>query len=162
MVRISICVGTHYGEEQIVGKKRMFVAAVVALIGLVALGGPALAAGTVLTATLSGAAEVPGPGDPNGAGGARLRTFPEEQKVCYSITVRNIGPATAAHIHQGGPTVAGPIIKELKAPRDGSSSGCVGMVREKIRQINRNPAGFYVNVHNREFPNGAVRGQLSK
>lgn len=123
----------------------MFVVAVIALIGLVAFGGPALAAGTVLTATLSGAAEVPGPGDPDGTGNARLRTFPEEQKICYSITVRNIRPATAAHIHQGG-----------------SSSGCVGMVREKIRQINRNPSGFYVNVHNNEFPGGAVRGQPSK
>ena len=28
--------------------------------------------------------------------------------------------------------------------------------------INRNPSAFYVNVHNGDFPNGAVRGQLSK
>ncbi len=143
-------------------QKRMFVAAVIVLIGLVTFAVPALAAGPLLMATLSGASEVPGPGDPDGRGNARLRTFPAEQRVCYSITVRNIRPATAAHIHQGDSTVAGPIIKELKAPSDGSSSGCVRMATEKIRQINRNPAGFYVNVHNNQFPNGAVRGQLSK
>ena len=103
-----------------------------------------------------------GPGDPDGTGNARLRTFPAEQKICYSITVRNIRPATAAHIHQGDTTVAGPIIKELAAPTDGSSSGCVRMATEKLRQINRNPAVFYVNFHNKRFPGGAVRGQLSK
>lgn len=31
---------------------------------------------------------------------------------------------------------------------------------ELVRDILANPAGFYVNVHNAEFPNGTVRGQL--
>jgi hypothetical protein len=103
-----------------------------------------------------------GPGDPDGTGNARLRTFPAEQKICYSITVRNIRPATAAHIHQDVTTVAGPIIRELAAPTDGSSSRCVRMATEKTRQINRNQPGFYVTVHNNQFPSGAVWGQFSK
>lgn len=145
-----------------VEKKKVFVAAVIALIGLVAFGGPALAAGTLLTANLSGATEVPNPGDPDGTGEARLRTFPVKERVCYEITVQNIDPATAAHIHKGTSTETGPLVKELKVPSDGSSSGCFKMSQAKIAQMNRNPSGFYINVHNRQFPSGAVRGQLSR
>ena len=42
-----------------VEKKKVFVAAVIALIGLVAFGGPALAAGTLLTATSPGRRRCP-------------------------------------------------------------------------------------------------------
>ena len=52
-------------------------------------------------------------------------------------------------------------MKELKAPSDGSSEGCVRLGRTKIRMIQNNPSGYYVNFHNKPFPNGAVRGQLS-
>jgi hypothetical protein len=30
------------------------------------------------------------------------------------------------------------------------------------KNILKNPSFHYVNVHNAEFPNGALRGQLSK
>jgi hypothetical protein len=72
-----------------------------------------------LQASLTGEKEVPGPGDPNGRGDAEVKVY--EAKVCYELEVERIKPATAAHIHRGGPSVAGPIVVELKAPTDGSS-----------------------------------------
>jgi hypothetical protein len=34
--------------------------------------------------------------------------------------------------------------------------------RAEAKEILKNPADYYVNVHNAEFPLGALRGQLSK
>jgi len=144
-----------------VGKKRKFIAATLVVVGIIAFGGVALA-GTMLTAAdMTGAKEVPGPGDPDGSGTADLNLIPKREKICYSITVDNIVPATMAHIHKGTSTEAGPIVKGLKAPTDGTSSGCVRLDRAKIMKIKNNPSGYYVNVHNDDFPNGALRDQLS-
>lgn len=142
------------------GKKRVLIVATLVAVGVLAIGGVA-AAGTMLEATLTGAAEVPGPGDPDGTGEATLNLMPRQERICYTLTVSNIRPATMAHIHKGTATEAGPIVRELRAPSDGSSEGCVRLSRTKIRMIQNNPSGYYVNVHNKPFPNGAVRGQLS-
>ena len=37
-----------------------------------------------------------------------------------------------------------------------------GMAPGIVAEILANPEGFYVNVHNNEFPNGAVRAQLAE
>lgn len=63
--------------------------------------------GRPLRAQLTGAAEVPGPGDPDGSGTASLAINQGQGQICYQITVTNIAPATAAHIHIGSAGVAG-------------------------------------------------------
>jgi hypothetical protein len=114
----------------------------------------------VLQAGLAGAREVPGPGDRDGSGFARVEVDPAAGTICWELTVRNIAPATAAHIHEGARDVAGPVVQGLQAPTSGSSAGCV--TRPDVAQrVAADPAGFYVNVHNGEFPGGAVRGQLA-
>ena len=118
--------------------------------------------GRPLTATLTGPAEVPGPGDADGAGTGTITLNHGQGQVCYELTVSNIATATAAHIHIGGPTVAGDVVVGLEAPADGSSKGCVNLDKEKILAIMKDPGNYYINVHNAEFPDGAVRGQLTK
>jgi len=120
--------------------------------------------GRRLTTELSGAAEVPGPADADGSGTATIRLRPEKGEVCFELTVSNIGPATAAHIHEGPKGVAGSVVVPLDpAPTEGSSSGCVsGVDTALLRNIVQNPEQYYVNVHNEEFPDGAVRGQLGR
>lgn len=119
--------------------------------------------GRPLTAVLSGANEVPGPGDPDGSGFAMLRLNQGQGTISYELTVENIEPARAAHIHIGVKGVAGPIVLELEAPTDGYSSGTLTDVDpEVIKAIRQNPKAYYVNVHNMRYPGGAVRGQLSK
>ena len=123
---------------------------------------PAQEGGRPFTTTLTGAAKVPGPGDPDGGGTAKVRVNAGQRQVCYDLTVTAIATATLAHIHRGSRTVAGPAVVTLAPPASGSSKGCVTVTRALAQEIIRNPAGFYVNVHNAAFGDGAVRGQLSR
>lgn len=119
-------------------------------------------AGRPLTATLTGAAEVPGPGDPDGSGTATVAVNQGQGEVCFVLTVADIAPATAAHIHRGTAGVAGPVVVFLVPPTDGTSTGCASADRGLLKAIRQNPEDYYVNVHNADFPAGAVRGQLSQ
>jgi CHRD domain len=118
--------------------------------------------GKPLIITMTGAAEVPGPGDPDGTGTAQITLNPGKGEVCYELTVDKIATANAAHIHSGAVDKAGPPILTLTAPANGPSKECATLERDKILDIIKNPANYYVNVHNAEFPDGAVRGQLGK
>ena len=120
-------------------------------------------AATSLSTTLSGAAEKPKPGDPDGKGTATVKIDAAKGEVCYDIAVSDIGVATMAHIHKAGPDAAGPPVVPLKAPgADGKVKDCATASAEVVKDILQNPAGYYVNGHNAEFKGGAVRGQLSK
>ncbi len=123
----------------------MLIAATLVAVGVMVTGGVA-AAGTRLEATLTGAAEVPGPGDPDGTGEATPNLMPRQERICYTLTVSNIRPATAAHIHKDTATEDGPIVRELRAPSDGSSEGCVRLSRTKIRMTQNNPSGYYTST----------------
>ena len=118
--------------------------------------------GQALTAALTGAAEVPGPGDLDGTGAATIRLRAGEGRLCFQLSASNITlPASAAHIHLGAAGVQGPVAVGLTPPgADGASSGCVTVARTLVAAILANPAGYYVNIHTSDFPDGAVRGQL--
>ena len=142
---------------------RLGTVAVVVALSLV-LATSALAAGRPLFAAMTGAQEVPGPGDPDGTGSVRLTLNQGRGTICYRIHVENITlPASAAHIHSGAFGVAGPVVVTLGAPdATGVATGCVtGVDHALIRAIRQHPRQYYVNVHTTDFPGGAVRGQLS-
>lgn len=116
----------------------------------------------VLVANMTGAQEAPGPGDPDGSGQATIKINYGQGTLCWEIKVTGITlPATAAHIHDAPVGVPGPVFVGLSAPGSkGASSGCASVDRTLLKAILDDPAGFYVNVHNADFPPGAVRGQL--
>ncbi len=124
---------------------------------------------TTLAATLSGASEIPGPGDSDGAGVAELNVAARNGVLCFSIAVEGITlPATLAHVHVGAVGVAGDIVVTLEPPvgfgsgATGVSSGCLTKLDSSLlKDIAKNPSEFYVNVHNGDFPGGALRGQLA-
>ncbi|MFW5468694.1 CHRD domain-containing protein [Knoellia sp. CPCC 206435] len=127
---------------------------------LVVPGATAADGGRPISVEMTGAAERPGPGDPDGSGTAMFTVNPGQEEVCYVLTVEDIAPATAAHIHRAPVEDPGPVVVPLAAPTSGTSSGCAEVSRELALELIRDPGAFYVNVHNVEFPAGAVRGQL--
>jgi hypothetical protein len=134
--------------------KSAFIAAL-AVVGLAAT--PALA--DDLSAHLGGA----GSPDTDGAGHATFKIDPAKNEVCYTLMVEKIGAATAAHVHKGAAGASGPpVVPMTKPDAAGKSSGCATADAAVVKDILANPAGYYVNVHNAEFPGGAIRGQLAK
>jgi hypothetical protein len=136
--------------------------AVAAAAGLASQSYAAAASGHALKATLTGAAETP-PGDPKGAGTATLKVDPAKGEVCYTLEVSKIASATMAHIHKGAAGAAGPVAVPLKAPdASGKVSDCAKADAAVLNEILKTPSDYYVNVHNAQYPGGAVRGQLKK
>jgi len=133
------------------------------LLTVLVLTSIAAASGRRFTTTLSGAAEVP-LGDPDGTGTATITLMPGAGQVCWEIQVSGITlPATASHIHEAPAGVAGPVVIPLSAPdATGFSSGCTSVDRAEILEIMQDPEEYYVNVHNTDYPAGALRGQLSR
>ena len=143
-------------------KKTTLLPVIMIVLAVLALASIAADGGRKFTTTLTGAAEVPGPGDPDGSGTATITLNHGQGQVCWELTVSDIAPATAAHIHVAPAGVAGPVVVPLSPPTSGSSSGCASADRDLIKAIIQNPEQYYVNVHNAEYPAGALRGQLSK
>jgi hypothetical protein len=108
-----------------------------------------------LHATMTGKAETP-KGDLDGTGTAEVKIT--GRRVCWEIKVARVQTIVAAHIHKGGPGVAGPVVvpfgKVFKA------KGCTTTTAAIAAAIQKRPSAYYVNVHNKKYPGGALRGQL--
>ena len=139
-------------------------AAFILTLGIAAIGSQAPAEGSrKLQISMSGADVVPGPGDPDGAGTAIISVNPSQGTIQFHLQVSNIDRSTAAHIHEGGSTVAGPVVVTLTPPdSSGNSVGTVKVDSRLAQSIAKSPGAYYVNVHNAAYPSGAVRGQLGK
>jgi CHRD domain len=165
-------------SEEVLGMKvrRLLLSLALAALAALALAGVASAArldgadhgGRPFSTELTGAAEVPGPGDPEGSGTATITVNPGQEEVCWTIEAEGIQlPAISAHIHEGTVGVAGDVVVTLTPPLEvgddgsGFSSGCAEVSREVALAILKNPENYYVNVHNVDHPTGALRGQLS-
>jgi len=143
-----------------------------ALLASAGLSGAALAetvvnGGRPFTTQLSGANEVnasgtPNQGDPDGTGTARITINPGQGRICYDITVSGIATPTRGHIHRAPAGSNGAIVVPFFEANAVDLSDCVDVTRALATEIIQHPERFYVNVHNADFPAGAMRGQLAK
>ena len=99
---------------------------------------------------------LPDGGDPDGTGTATLMIDNIANSVSWEITVANIlVPPIGAHIHQQVVGMNGGIVVNFSGQLSGSN-----LVDPDLANLLANPIGFYVNIHNEQFPAGAIRGQL--
>ncbi len=120
------------------------------------------AVNTTYRANLTGA-QVVGGGDPDGSAKAQITIEDNFDQVCWSVSdVRNVAPVTAAHIHIGASGVDGPPVFPLTKSNEGTWKGCSGGAEWTQDRIDGNPERFYVQLHNADYPNGAIRGQLMR
>lgn len=126
--------------------------------------------GAPLSAEMDGDQEIvggdPGGGDPDATGFAIATINPGQGVACYELTHDLELPPHAFHIHVGEAGVNGPVVVNFFTGVLGADvvpdSGCVDIDRGLATDILANPAGYYFNAHNEEFPPGAIRGQLDK
>jgi hypothetical protein len=149
----------------------MVAALVVGAVGIASAGHT----NTVLEADLNGRNEVSSAGsnriagDPNGRGEAYVFGIDgDSTTLCYVLLVDKIEPAMAAHIHKGEAGSNGPVVVNLAAPGDGNAADCLTegeagkfVGDQTVADILANPGSYYVNVHNPDYPGGAIRGQLA-
>ena len=134
---------------------------------------PASGRGRPLSADMTGAAEVPGPGDPDGTGRVEMTIHAPSGEVCYELSVKKITPSTSAQIHFAPAGAEGPEVVQLVPPGPevvlstgevigGTASYCIFIDPALAKDITNHPDQYYVNVNNAAFLAGAVRGQLGK
>ncbi|HET9976214.1 MAG TPA: CHRD domain-containing protein [Burkholderiaceae bacterium] len=116
-------------------------------------------------------------GDPDGRGEVYVFGIDANADVlCYVLLAKKIGEldmapgnGRAAHIHAGVRGSNGPVVAALAWPQGGQSGDCLDPATQPARfpmggsvvaDIKANPQNYYVNVHNAEYPGGALRGQL--
>jgi hypothetical protein len=110
-------------------------------------------------------------GDPDGRGTAEFTFDTVAGTVCYELEVEGIAepvePAPglgSAHIHfvdGGGIAVDLEAAFEPDKSDEFRASGCVEVDSALLQAILENPDQYYVNIHNVEFPGGALSGLLS-
>jgi hypothetical protein len=139
-------------------KMRYLVIGAVAGLGLASA---AAAADTTLKASMNGASETPAT-DTKGTGTATVKVSDAGQ-VCWDMSVKDLADPVAAHIHKGAAGASGPPVVPLTPPdAAGKSKGCANASADVAKDLAANPGGYYVNVHTKANPGGAIRGQLSK
>ena len=118
---------------------------------------PAAANGTTFHVALSSSAEVPASIASTSSGTADVTIG--DTKVCWDFALNGVDNPNAAHIHQGGAKVSGPVLIPLGTTF--KPAGCTSATSTTTSAILADPGAFYVNVHTAKYPDGAVRGQLA-
>jgi CHRD domain len=109
---------------------------------------------------MTGAAETP-PGASNGTAKAVVTLASKPGKVCWTFeSLSGVSNPTYAHIHVGVAGKSGNIVLPLSTGSTLMTKGCVHASAALIKSIAANPHGYYVNIHSKQYPSGAVRAQL--
>ena len=100
-------------------------------------------------------------GDFDGSGVVRLTVDPAGRRICYDFDLAGLATPLMAHIHRGAAHHNGPTVVTLFTGPGVELQDCVMWTEERLVEIVGHPSNFYVSLATTEFPDGALRGQLS-
>jgi CHRD domain-containing protein len=107
-------------------------------------------------------------GSKTGYGAGLIRAKRPTRRVCYRFVVHDLGApgdVTAAHIHKEVAGKNGPIVLLLVSGPSELERGCVKPANDTeksaAKDAFKNPENYYLNIHTKGHPDGAIRGQLS-
>lgn len=132
-----------------------------ALAGIAVLFAATASAATVkFQATLTNASEVP-PTKSTGSGEAQVSLDTATHEITYDVTFSGFSSAvTAAHIH--GPAAPGKNAGVIVPLGNNPTSPIHGTAKLTAAQQRQLTDGlYYINVHTKNNPGGAIRGQLT-
>ena len=107
-------------------------------------------------------------GDQDGSATGSITVNVGQDRVCWEFTnVMNVAPVNRGHIHRAPAGSNGGIVVDffnVTAGTQGPLTGCTTtpLGKDLLKDIIKNPSAFYLNLHNADFPGGAIRGQLEK
>jgi len=100
-------------------------------------------------------------GAKTGSAAAKFVLDTKKNTLCYSVATSALTGVVEAHIHAGAKGVDGAdVIPLLPTKFNVKTSTCVKVASKLLADIAMNPAMYYVNIHTKVYPDGAVRGQL--
>jgi hypothetical protein len=140
----------------------------------------AASAQTTFNLTFTGDQEAPGPGDLDGFGTGTLTLIPPGEPgggiygtIEWNFFYQDIGAPSAMHIHgpDGSFGQPAPIFINLGVGTSGGPGTLTGRLDDfngwptvydspQIFAILSDPSDYYVNIHNGDFPAGALRAQI--
>ena len=126
---------------------------------------PAAALTVTYSLNMTGAQEVPGPGDSDGLATGTLTIDDATGAISWSFAFSNILAPSDMHIHGPGGSAgsfAGVFVNLGTATTGGLGTliSSTTTSTTNAQAITGDPTDFYVNIHNSGFMAGAVRGQL--
>lgn len=135
---------------------------------LLSAGGVAVASTadtTTLSATGSGAEEIPAGSGEEGASTTGSFQLTDAGAMTYTVTVTGNGETVSAgHIHRGETGVNGDVVVALdEAAINAGTSATVQIDAALAAEIIATPGDFYLNTHSASFapPSGVARAQLA-
>lgn len=114
------------------------------------------------TRPLDSAQVVPGPGDPDGSGGVFIFLDRQDGRFCVFVNTTNVStPFISVDLHRAPEGEVGSVVVEVFGPTtDPDPSRCMDLDRKLVKDISKHKEDYYIDIHNDEFPGGAIRGQL--
>jgi hypothetical protein len=114
-------------------------------------------------ASLNGAEIVSSSGDRDGSAQAEVSVANTLDQICYDINnIRNLADITSVSINRGLRGQTGPAVLSFSRANEGGWKNCVKRSEWLEDSLEWKPGNYYVQISTTEFPQGAIRGQLTR